>query len=100
MFLIILSLLSLLLSVDYFKAQAIETFVLVLLPAGLLILFIISKQVMRRQFLRTIIKQNLAMLYHKYCKKAQSNTENMYSRMTDNDLQQSITSTVVSIDEI
>ena len=42
-FLAILSLLCLLLSMDYFGAEAIEAYVLALIPAGLLILFIICR---------------------------------------------------------
>ena len=101
-FLIILSLLSLLLTADYFKAQAIEIFILILIPAGLLILFIISKQLISRLFSWMIIKQKLATFCCKCCKKIRSinTTENVHSRPADNDLQQSITSTIVSINEV
>ena len=101
-FLMTLSLLSLLLAVDYFKAQAFEIFILILIPAGLLVLFIISKHVISRLFSWMIIKQKLTTFCSKCCKKTRllNTTENVHPTVANNDLQQSITSTIVSIHEI
>ena len=86
---------------DYFGAQAIEAYVLALTPAGLLVLFITSKQVIGRLLSWAFVKQKVTAFCCECCKKTQpnNNTESVYMRVTDNDLEEpiiSIDSTVVS----
>ena len=101
--LVVLTLLCLLLSVDHFRAQITVVYILALIPAGLLVLFFISKNVFSRVVSRAIVKQKVAMFCRKCFTKTQSNdaTEGGYLGVTDsNDFHHPVTSTVVSIHEL
>ena len=78
-----------------------------LTPVGLLVLFNVTKNVFNRFLSLSVVKQKVAIFCCKFfirVKKAQNNdaapTEDDSSRVTDNDLHQPITSTVVSFHEL
>lgn len=100
-----LTLLCLLLSVDPFRAQGTVVYIVTLIPAGVLVLFIISKNVFSRVLSQTVVKQKVAVLCRKCLKKqsiAIDSTEDDLLRMTDSNepVYQPIISTVVSLHEL
>ena len=100
-----LTLLCLLLSVDPFRAQGTVVYIVTLIPAGVLVLFIISKNVFSRVLSQTVVKQEVAVLCCKCLKKqsiAIDSAEDDLLRMTDSNepVHQPITSTVVSLREL
>ena len=103
-FLSILSTICLLLSLEYFKSQVIEVYMLIFVPAGLLALFVVVKLVTKKKM---NLKQKLRMSFMS-CRKRYKNMwanheahigtiDNGHIRWTDNNLQLPVSSTVVSL---
>ena len=100
-----ITLMSLILSSEYFSAQATELYVLIFIPTGLFALYIIGKIVTNKKLnlkwrLLTLLT-GIQGSYRKFCKIFQSNPhgESADTTITDSDLQESVSSTIVTLSQ-
>ena len=95
-----ITLISLVLFSEYFAAQAIEIYILIFIPTGLLILYIIAKTVTNKRI--NLIQRLLTMLTMikascRKCYKTIHIENGCHATMTDNNVQENVSSTVVSL---
>ena len=97
----IITLINLLLSSEYFAAQAIEIYIIVFIPMGLLLLYIIAKTVINKRINITQRLLTLLTMIKASCRKCYKpihiESDDRHATVTDNILQESVSSTVTVV---